>query len=343
MRGLIVLGLLTVLSLSSRDYAEAPDADTLRDRLRLAETASSINAEGLLPWHVKLDVQLFDEQGKPKENGTIEGWWAAPDLTRVTFSFPSYRETEIHNQNGFFRTRGLNVEPALLQDVLEQVVHPMTLDDLAGTRPELRKQKFGKVGLECIMLDEPLKNVSFPPLGLFPTYCLDPGKESLRISTELGSGTFVRNRVGTFQGRSVAVDLSAQVGEYVVAKAHISTLAGMKESEMDFTPTADMESAPQAVARVGPGVMAGSILTKVQPVYPQAAKEHRVQGSVVLNAAIGRDGRIRQLHVKSTPDPDLAMAAIAAVRQWTYKPYLLNGLPTEVDTTITVNFSFGPG
>jgi protein TonB len=44
----------------------------------------------------------------------------------------------------------------------------------------------------------------------------------------------------------------------------------------------------------------------------------------------------------STPDPDLAIAALAAVRQWTYKPYLLNGEPTELQTTITVNFNFGP-
>jgi protein TonB len=58
-----------------------------------------------------------------------------------------------------------------------------------------------------------------------------------------------------------------------------------------------------------------------------------------LRALIGRDGHIYDLRPVTAPDTALAGAALLAVRQWTYKPYLLNGLPTEVDTTITVNFN----
>jgi outer membrane biosynthesis protein TonB len=58
----------------------------------------------------------------------------------------------------------------------------------------------------------------------------------------------------------------------------------------------------------------------------------------VLHAIIGKDGKIRSLKVVSGPD-ELAHSALDVVRQWTYKPYLLNGNPTEVETTITVNYS----
>jgi outer membrane biosynthesis protein TonB len=58
-----------------------------------------------------------------------------------------------------------------------------------------------------------------------------------------------------------------------------------------------------------------------------------------LRAIIGRDGHVHGLRPVSSPGPDLTISAIAAVRQWTYKPYLLNGEPTEVDTTITVNYN----
>jgi TonB family protein len=92
------------------------------------------------------------------------------------------------------------------------------------------------------------------------------------------------------------------------------------------------------VARVSGAVIAGNILTKVQPIYPQEAKDNKVAGSVVLHAIIGKDGTIRSLQVVSGPEV-LAKAAFEAVKQWAYKPYLLNGDPTEVDTTITVNFS----
>ncbi len=83
--------------------------------------------------------------------------------------------------------------------------------------------------------------------------------------------------------------------------------------------------------------MSGQILTRVDPIYPAEAKSKGIQGVVVLSATIGADGTVQQLSLISGP-PDLGTAALDAVRQWTYRPYLLNGEPTEVNTTVTVNF-----
>jgi TonB family protein len=88
------------------------------------------------------------------------------------------------------------------------------------------------------------------------------------------------------------------------------------------------------------GVMAGNILSRVAPVYPPDAKSAGIEGVVVLRAIIGKEGRIENLTVVSGPR-ELAVAALEAVKQWVYRPYLLNGEPTEVDTTITVNFQLG--
>jgi TonB family protein len=79
--------------------------------------------------------------------------------------------------------------------------------------------------------------------------------------------------------------------------------------------------------------MAGQLISRVDPVYPDTD----AQGTVVLHAIIGPDGTVQQLAVISGPPP-LQSAATDAVRQWIYKPYLLNGNPVSVDTTITVNF-----
>jgi TonB family protein len=100
----------------------------------------------------------------------------------------------------------------------------------------------------------------------------------------------------------------------------------------------DPPQAAQPSMKVGAAVIAGNILTKVTPVYPQAAKDARVQGEVVLHAIIAKDGTMKSLAVLSGPE-ELQMSAMEAVRQWTYKPYLLNGEPTEVDTTITVHYN----
>lgn len=84
----------------------------------------------------------------------------------------------------------------------------------------------------------------------------------------------------------------------------------------------------------------GLLVHKVTPVYPQIAIITKQQGAVVLHAIIGRDGSIQQLQAISGP-PLLIKAAMEAVGQWRYKPYMLNGQPVEVDTQITVNFKLG--
>lgn len=96
------------------------------------------------------------------------------------------------------------------------------------------------------------------------------------------------------------------------------------------------QSAPTAV-RISGGVMAGLVMNRVDPVYPAEAKADHVQGAVVLSAHINKEGRIESLATISGPAP-LQRAAVEAVKQWTYKPYLLNGQPVAVHTTVTVNF-----
>jgi TonB family protein len=92
------------------------------------------------------------------------------------------------------------------------------------------------------------------------------------------------------------------------------------------------------VARISGGVAQGFRLTFVPPVYPAEAKKKHISGTVVTHVLIGIDGKIVTVDALSGP-AELRDAAVDAVRQWTYKPYLLNGNPTPVETTITLNFN----
>lgn len=98
---------------------------------------------------------------------------------------------------------------------------------------------------------------------------------------------------------------------------------------------------PQRV-RVSQGVSEGLLVHQVKPNYPPLARQARIQGSVVLQAVIGKDGSIQNLRLVSG-HPMLAPSAIDAVKQWKYRPYFLNGEPVEVDTQITVNFTLSAG
>ncbi len=116
------------------------------------------------------------------------------------------------------------------------------------------------------------------------------------------------------------------------------TMGGVLGSVMSGINTAVPKAATPQRVRVSQGVSQGLLVHKVQPEYPPIARQARIQGMVVLQALIGKDGTITNLHVVSG-HPMLTNAALAAVKEWKYKPYFLNGEPVEVETTINVNFS----
>jgi len=101
-------------------------------------------------------------------------------------------------------------------------------------------------------------------------------------------------------------------------------------------------AAPKGPQRVSSGVVAGNKLSGSNPVYPPIARAAHVSGAVVLHAIISKEGTIKNLTAISGPEM-LRGAALSAVENWRYKPYILNGEPTEVETTVTVNFNFGGG
>jgi TonB family protein len=105
--------------------------------------------------------------------------------------------------------------------------------------------------------------------------------------------------------------------------------------------TAEKPEAQSDAIKVAGGVMAGQILEKKQPVYPAEAKANPVNGSVILHAIIGKDGTIENLTILKSLRGDYDASALDAVKDWKYQPYLLNGEPVEVETTITVNYSMG--
>jgi protein TonB len=97
---------------------------------------------------------------------------------------------------------------------------------------------------------------------------------------------------------------------------------------------------PAVPIRVTSGVLAANLIHKVVPTYPPLARQARIFGTVRLQGVIAKDGRIRDLQLLSG-HPLLAPAALDAVRQWVYRPTLLNGDPVEVTAPIDVIFTLG--
>jgi TonB family protein len=111
-----------------------------------------------------------------------------------------------------------------------------------------------------------------------------------------------------------------------------SALAGIVSSNPS------LPKAAQSTLRISQGITQGLLIKRVSPVYPPMALEMRKQGTVDLLATISKSGAITKVAVLSG-DATLAKSAVEAVRQWKYRPYLLNGEPVEIETQITMNFT----
>ena len=119
-------------------------------------------------------------------------------------------------------------------------------------------------------------------------------------------------------------------------------MGGVIGGIISSTPVAVPKVATPQRVRVSQGVSQGLLIHRVQPMYPPLARQARIQGTVVLQAEISKDGSIENLRLISG-HPMLAPSAIEAVKQWRYKPYFLNGEPVAVETQITVNFTLAGG
>ena len=156
-----------------------------------------------------------------------------------------------------------------------------------------------------------------------------------RTRTSLRGGmTFGLYRVTFANGTTLLVD------DYVQPDGKIEQLLIVGKADSAITDPAQPTGPPRRV-RISGGVAAGNIRSKVDLKYPAEARAAHVSGSVVLHAIIGKDGTVQSLTVISGPE-ELRASSIDAVRQWTYKPYLLNGEPVEVETTILLNYNLAP-
>jgi TonB family protein len=312
--------------------------------LALASQTNGLGAPGLQPWHLTAKYDAFTRDGKPDGSGTYEVFWAGPKKYKQIFTSASFTQTEYVTEKGIFRTGNPDAVPYPQQFLVEQILHPMpTQAEIDEANPERRDQDFGKVKLVCVMLSQKIVRLAYAPLGVFPTYCFAPDMPLLRFGTFSGGIDVFFNKPAMFQGRFLAKQIIVKDKNTPLINIEVDDAKGVaKFGDAFFIPPADAVEPHDSVKQVGPSVMAGYLIKQPQPVYPEAAQRNHVDGSVVLRAIIGKDGRIHRLKILSSPDPQLSIASLVAVQQWEFKPYLLNGEPVEVDTQIIVNFRLKP-
>jgi len=173
-------------------------------------------------------------------------------------------------------------------------------------------------------------------------YCFDPPTLALRMVSANDMTEQFGQLVKT-QGHYLSRQVMVTVGKQKLFSASVETLEGVSPQDAVFTPPSDaaLQKPPEPARTDQTGVQVGSLVKKVPPVYPKLAKITREQGVVILSAVIGIDGSVNDIEILASPSTLLAESAVDAVKKWKYAPYLLNGVPVEVETVVNVVYALG--
>lgn len=327
---------LALFAFTNAALAWAQDASAVPGQIVQVAELNSLNTVQLKPWHLKASYARFDT-AQSEIDGTLEMWWAGKDRARI-------ETTEADRKSVYLLTaqqRLRSSDSAHLSQAMEMLVHmieqPFPADLTAFSQPA-QEQSFGDVTMRCYVRQSGTANPDQGVVaGVMPAFCVDQSN-ALRVVSQPGL-RITCDDVRSFEGHDAPGKVTVSFGDHLMLHAQVNELTEAPDANVSMATDGFVPDVFTGPVRISGGMMAGQILTRVQPMYPVGARKAHVTGTVIFAARIGKNGRIADLKVVSSPDKLLTEAATDAVRQWRYRPYLLNGVPAEVNTTITINFN----
>lgn len=309
------------------------------ERLEIARRVNGLSGPDVQPWHVQASYEAFDSDGNSKDQGTFEEWWVSDRQYKLSYHGNTFSQDEYGTDHGIFHTgdpKWPSGSLSMLQGVLVQPI-PVK-EDLQDWGQRNLERKLGQVEFSCTAfsnhggteVDENSASLCFEPTKTILVY-----ENSAQRSRATVFNHFVQ-----FRNRYVARDRSMFFEGRSSLTLHIDHLESLDDvGRAALKPPVDATLVTRRVSLLwiesGP-----HCLKKVHPEYPIAAKWQHVQGKVVLWATVDQNGHVIDVHDVIGPQL-LQKAATDAVRQWIFKPYLLDGKAIEFETTIQVFFNLG--
>jgi TonB family protein len=296
----------------------------------------------LKPWHMKASYQLYNRYSKNPLMGTYDRWWASAENWRETWKRDGveYSEWRVRGQR-YRQTTGESIKhfESSLPNNLLLSIPSLNRTDGATANFAVKERNSNNEKIPCIQVSFQEK---ITPTGRYLQYCFSAKHPTvIAFSLPDGEGVIYRNLART-QGMILPRELTVYLGERKTITATVETVEGIAATAAELIPPAELlaTKVPGSIG-VSSAVILGQLIHRVRPEYPSIDKAERKSGIVVLAAVVGTDGYIHNLEVLDGPSATMEQSALRAVQQWEYKPYLLNGEPVEVDTTINVVFNLG--
>jgi TonB family protein len=367
---LAVFGVACLTALA-QNSPEADKSTATTDFLTQAAKSYGLNDRDQQPWRMRVRFQRFDTSGNVVDRGSYEELRVNRFRYRLGFESSFFTQTEYGTENGILRTGKRTSPPPPLSLLRTAIVRPIADAEIISRFARNSESSFIKVqqrevdgtNLRCfdlILLRAPAPSA--------PSYCFDDSDALVQFPVGFpGMGEATWKDTIDFRGRHLPRDLVIKWAGVAVLSTHIESIEDLTAAdEAELQAPADagppeasifgiagiegsipppgapgIHGAMPKKVNISAGVAAANLVARVEPIYPPIAKAARVQGTVVLQALLGKDGQVEELRVVSGPAM-LQQGALDAVKQWTYRPYLLNGEPVEVLTTVNVIFTLTP-
>ena len=312
------------ISLSTEKKGPPADAVDLPDWIRRESALNGLQSTDLLPWHIVLNYEQFDQSGNNVHHGVYEEYWAGAREYKRIYKSDNFNQTDYATENGLYRQGDQRWPDRAQSQARAEVVDPFfyasTLQGFHGRNVE---RTFSGYKLQCVVIERD-SNISNPT-----QYCFEPGSSVLRYDRGFGWFQTVYNRIVPFQGRSLAQEVEVTDGGKPYLKLRVDTIELISHIEdPDFLPP------PDAVGPLGDRVSGVNLLPINRLGILQWPASLRTQHfTVAVEIVIGKDGHVISAHAVSGP-PKGYKACEGAVRKLVFKPYLVLDKPVEVEEKI---------
>ncbi|HEX3662812.1 MAG TPA: energy transducer TonB [Acidobacteriaceae bacterium] len=299
--------------------------------LALAEQHYQLNSAAMKPWYFRVSYQLYDRTGQPTEKGTVDDWWASPRVYRETWIQGGNTLSVWHTADGKRLTVASGdeiryFEAMIPSDLLEPLPQKLA-ENLKGSELKRDMISFGNTRVPCVR--------SFNLGQVDSTYCFDPHLLMLLLKVDASGIEF---RYGDFVkagGRDFPRSMIESVNGQKLLMARVETIGDLSADDPALDVPADARTDGLAYPH-GHGVLGKPTGPALQ--YPFEAREERLQGAVVFEAKIDKDGRVQDLELIAGPDPILEDAARKTASQWRFEPYQENGQAVPVRAQVELIF-----
>ena len=310
MRKFLVCIVAQIVLLTGIGYGQAGttveppnDPQTL---LKAAAQYYDYDSYNMKPWHLKASYQFYDLKGNPAEQGKWEFWWVSPKIQHSVLTRNNITQSEWSTVDGVFRKQDggslryfeRNISQALLVSLPSE-----KMIDSGRMKLELKMAPVGQMQLACVNATLQWENNGKPkglPSGI---YCFNPSTLFLQ-SLNQNSTLYEYDQLVKTQNRYLAKQVAVMIGDHKVFTITIDTIDEITPEGSALTRPADAILVSEPVRENSytkneggvsfgseGGVMFGSLVKKAPPVYPNLAKIAHIQGTVVLAAVIGKDGK----------------------------------------------------